>query len=149
MKMEHRAWGQTALAGWKPALEAGKMPAVPGAGKKSTGPGGLCSQGDRQECLSLPKARKQSTGLSGQCSQEGRQECSAAILAATGPARCWRYGHKAGWKPAVPGAGKRAQALAASARRRTGRNACRYLAVASFSEFSGYSGYSEFSEFSE
>ena len=39
------------------------------------------------------------------------QECSAAILAATGPARCWRYGHKAGWKPALPGAGKKSTDL--------------------------------------
>ena len=51
-----QAWRQTALAGWKPALEAGKMPALPSCrylyrpwGLYSKGQGGTLSCGAKQE----------------------------------------------------------------------------------------------------
>ena len=83
-KQEHRpegkgaqGWGQTALAGWKPAQEAGKMPALPGAGKKSTGLTGLYSKGTgRNACRYLRPGNRR-----------GRAENQSLLLGGVGLGR--------------------------------------------------------------
>ena len=128
------------------------MPAVPscrylGQEKRAQGLSGLCSQGDKRECLSLPKAKCLSLAgclcLNGiEEDEDGAQGLGACVRRGTGGrkraqglAACVRRG-TGGRKRAQglaacvrrgTGGRKRAQTLTACARRGTGKNACRYL----------------------